>query len=394
MSHSSKTDLAFGRSEDVAPLKADYQWIDNASSLAEFVATLPPAGGKIGMDLEADNMHCYQEKLCLLQVSGGGVVGLIDPFAIDDLSPLIDRLFAPGGEIWMHGADFDISLMKAAYDDAPPMIWDTQIAAQLTGSRRFGLAALTEDVIGFKMSKGSQKEDWSRRPLTPKMLDYAALDAHLMFPLSEHFTSKLHELGRWEWFEESCVAARENVLKRPRRDPDEAWRINGWGKLPKGRSQAYLRSLWSWRDREAERRDRPAFKVVNNRDLLQLAEKLGSSERPSGKALRWRLTKAGVSEFYDVIEEVEKMPECDYPKKPKIQRLAKDDAFDDRVAKLLDHRNKVAEKLDIDSSLIAPRRTIELLALHENPSDAFHQGDDNGRPLPTMLNWQREVLGI
>lgn len=378
------------------PPPADFVWIDNKDALESFVATLPTSGGRIGMDLEADNMHCYQEKLCLLQVSGGdGAVGLIDPLSIDDLSPLTARLFDPAAELWMHGADFDIALMKAAFNEVPPMIWDTQIAAQICGVRRFGLAAITESVLGYKMSKGSQKEDWSRRPLTPKMLDYAALDAELMFPLSEHFKKLLNELGRWDWFEESCIAARANVLNRQPRDADDVWRVNGWGKVPKGRAQAYLRELWHWRDRESERRDRPHFKVVNNRDLVQLATKLGTSPKPSRKDLRWRLSKKALSEFSDLIDTVESMDAADYPKRPAVQRLAKDDSFDDRVAKLIDHRNKVAASYDLEPSLLSPRKTIELLALHENPSDAFTAEEGNpGRPRPVMLNWQRKLLEI
>ncbi|QQL44511.1 ribonuclease D [Sulfuriroseicoccus oceanibius] len=381
---------------DRPPLEAEYLWIDSAEALESFAASLPAPGGLIGMDLEADNMHCYQEKLCLLQVDGGeGAVGLIDPLVIDDLSPLTKRLFDPAGEIWMHGADFDISLMSAAFGEVPPMIWDTQIAAQLCGFRRFGLAAVTEEILGFTMSKGSQKEDWSKRPLTQKMLDYAALDARLMFPLSEFFKKRLVELGRWDWFEESCVAARENVLNRAPRDPDTVWRVNGWGKVPKGRAQAYLRELWHWRDREAERRDRPHFKVVNNRDLVQLATKLGSSSKPSRKDLRWRLSKKALAEFGDVVEKVEAMAASDYPQRPAVQRLAKDDAFDDRVNALIAKRNAVAAEHDLEPSLIAPRKTIELLALHSDPIAAFDPANESpGRPRPMMLNWQRQLLGL
>ena len=152
-------------------------------------AAAQPAG-RVVLDLEADSLHRYQEKICLIQYADETGSCLIDPLSIEDMGPFYNWLKET--EVWMHGADYDMSLFQNAWETLPAMIWDTQAAARLLGFRQFGLAALVEHFHGITLSKSSQKADWARRPLSPTMVTYALNDVNYMLDMAD----KLTEIGR------------------------------------------------------------------------------------------------------------------------------------------------------------------------------------------------------
>lgn len=353
-------------------------WIDTRAGLESFLREVE-AATFVGMDLEADNLHHYKEQLCLIQLAADGRIALIDPLAIDDCSSLLEFIDDERRDLWMHGADFDMRLMLAAFDWLPHRIRDTQIAAQLVGRRQFGLAALVHHYLGITLSKSSQKQDWSRRPLTPAMFEYAAQDAAVIFPLKEHLCRELEECRRRDWFEEACGAARRQVLARAPRDMDEAWRITGSGGL-KGRQAAYLRALWFWRDDEARRRDVPPFKVVSNQDLLDLSILLDEGRRPE---VRRRLTAPARDALHALAREVAAMPESGWPTKPKTARRKRPGDFEDKVELLKQKRDREATALGIDPSVVASRKTLEALVLGAGAAEEAR-----------LLSWQRELLGL
>ena len=162
-------------------------------------AAAQPAG-RVVLDLEADSLHRYQEKICLIQYADETGSCLIDPLSIEDMGPFYNWLKET--EVWMHGADYDMSLFQHAWETLPAMIWDTQTAARLLGFRQFGLAALVEHFYGITLSKSSQKADWARRPLSPTMVTYALNDVNYMLDMADKLTAALREKGRMGWFEE------------------------------------------------------------------------------------------------------------------------------------------------------------------------------------------------
>src|SRR5438105_8123195 len=210
---------------------------------------------RIAVDTEADSLHCYFEKLCLIQISVPGHDYLVDPLANLDLAPLADVLTPK--EIVLQGADFDLRLLRRSLGFVATRVFDTVIAARLLGMRSFSLAALVEKFFGVTLVKGSQKANWARRPLPLHMAEYAINDTHYLLPLAEKLEAGLGERGRLDWFRQSCERAREQAAIQRSRDADEPWRISGAGKLG-GRACAVLRELWQWRDQEAQAADRPA----------------------------------------------------------------------------------------------------------------------------------------
>ena len=223
--------------------------IDTSEELAGHLqANQAKAGQTVcAIDTEADSLHRYKESLCLIQFAAGGECVLIDPLVISDLSSL--GTYLRTATVWMHGADYDMTMLKRQFGELPAKVYDTQIGARLLGARRFGLGDLVQDYFDVELSKSSQKADWGKRPLSPKMIEYALNDVRYLLEMGRKIVEELDRKGRREWFEESCEAARSRVLDRDD-NRDEAWRIQGSGKLlPQG--LAYLRSLWTWRDREA-----------------------------------------------------------------------------------------------------------------------------------------------
>jgi len=176
------------------------------------------------IDTEADSLHRYRESLCLIQFAVRDGCELIDPLAIDDLSSLGSYL--KDATVWMHGADYDMTMFKRQFGELPAVVYDTQIGARLLGVRRFGLGDLVLHYFGVELSKSSQKADWGKRPLSPKMVEYALNDVHYLLDMGDIIVAALKEKGRYEWFEESCEAARLKVLNRDD-SKEESWRIQG-----------------------------------------------------------------------------------------------------------------------------------------------------------------------
>ena len=327
------------------------------------------------IDTEADSLHRYRESLCLIQFADRGQCVLIDPLAIDDLSSLGSYLSE--ATVWMHGADYDMTMFKRQFGALPAVVYDTQIGARLLGVRRFGLGDLVNHYFGVELSKSSQKADWGKRPLSPKMIEYALNDVHYLLEMGDIIVAALKQLGRYEWFEESCLAARQRVLDRDDAK-EEVWRVQGSGKLaPYG--LACLRALWQWRDGEAKTWDRPSFMVAPNRLLLEWSIDLDAHKAIS---LPNHFRPDRVKRFRAALATAQELSESEWPERPAAKRRKRDRDFEHKVDLLIKDREQAAAKLDIEGSLIAPRAVLESLAA----GDVL--------PAEVLLNWQRECLGM
>ena len=327
------------------------------------------------IDTEADSLHRYRESLCLIQFAVRGESVLIDPLAIEDLSPL--GTYLAEATVWMHGADYDMTMFKRQFNALPPVIYDTQIGARLLGARRFGLGDLVNQYFGVELSKSSQKADWGKRPLSPKMIEYALNDVNYLLEMGDLIVAGLHQTGRYAWFEESCAAARQRVLDRDDSN-DENWRIQGSGKLQRF-GLVCLRALWHWRDAEAKAWDRPSFMVTTNRQLLEWSTDLATGNNVT---LPHHFRPDRVKRFRTAIAAVESLPEESWPQRLTTKRRKRDRDFERQVEALIATREHAASTLDIEGSLIAPRSALE----------AIVAGD--AQPADLLLKWQRECLAI
>ncbi len=356
--------------------------IDNTEQLEAFIGRVQADDHRwCAVDTEADSMHSYETKLCLIQFVSGRRLAIIDPLAIpiDELKPLLD-LIDEAEVVWMHGADYDMAMFRKTFGRIPETVWDTQTAARLLGVEQFGLANLIESEFGIKLSKQSQKADWGRRPLPDKMLDYAFNDVRFMLPMAERFVARLEELGRMDWFTESCAYGREVVVTREERPSEDAWRVSGWGKLER-RGLAFLRALWNWRDEECRKLDRPAFKLISNQELVRLSEQLQNGDRVEPPHY---LRPPIARRLIKVVTEARSIPESEFPRKNRRGNGLRLQIDEDELQRLRSHRNQVAHQLGIDATLISPRAVLEKLAA----TNVSAEEKDT-----LLLDWQRELMG-
>ena len=330
---------------------------------------------RVAIDTEADSLHCYREKLCLLQISVPSGDFIVDPLADVDLGPLRDALAEK--EIILHGADYDLRLLRRNMAFVPKRIFDSVIAARMIGIREFSLAALVKRYFNIELVKGSQKANWAQRPLSKKMAEYAINDTRYLLPLAENLEKELESCGRMDWFRQSCQRGLDFAAIDRERDLDEAWRISGAGAL-RGLASAVLRELWNWREKEAEAVDRPPFHILQNRELLSSAEKFAAGETPDYKHFSDRRRRG----FREAAERGLKLPEKDWPVRPRRAGTRPTVEVIKRVEKLRHNRDHAAKELHIEASFIAPRATLEAIGADQSRADAL------------LAPWQRELLHV
>jgi ribonuclease D len=349
--------------------------IDSDGKLAEFLPVLRAAEW-VALDTEADSLHAYPEKLCLLQITTGAGDKLIDPLAQIDLNPLWAEL--QRHQLILHGADYDLRLLRKNHSFVPHRIFDTMLASRLLGEREFGLGNLLQRHLSVTLEKGSQKADWSRRPLTPRMEVYARNDTHHLKALSDILAEQLRQKERLAWLEQSCdrLVAECAIPTRP--EPDLVWRIRGSNKLACA-SLAVLRELWHWREKEALGANRPPFFVLSHETLIALAVAATSDGRIDVLLPRHFSSrrKDGLNEA--IQKGLSAQPQ-EHPHPLRSQSRRHNEAERRRFMELETRRNQKAAELVLDPTLIASRATLLALA------------GDWDRHKNELMDWQRELL--
>jgi ribonuclease D len=344
-----------------------YLWVDNPATLTEALTPLN-AEQALAVDTEADSLHHYRESLCLVQISQNHQHFLVDPLAEYDLSPLWQHFSK--SLIILHGADYDLRLLRRAGAPPPRDVFDTQLAAQLVGHSAFGYAALVNHYFGETLCKASQTEDWSQRPLPEKMLDYAVQDTRYLEAMREKLLAELTALGRVEWHRQSCQRVmRSSLVDRPD-DPDNDWQITGAMHLS-GPARAILKSLWHWREAEAERSDLPPFKIMVNEKLVGLADWTEHHHFQSSlpPAFRWRYPRPDREKRVLAAMTEGKAAEP-IPPPPKGKRPPREPQFDIRFEKFKARRDQQAKELKLDPSFLAAKST--LIEISRDPAHADH----------------------
>lgn len=341
----------------------------------------------VAMDTEADSMHHYEHRLCLLQFSIAEKHWLVDPLGGLDLTDLWKVL--QDKTLILHGADYDLRMLRKHFAFHPNCIVDTMLAAQLLGENKLGLTNLVEQYFGKKLAKENQKADWTLRPLPEKMQHYAVLDTWYLEELYNKLKAKLEALGRWGWLEESCNQLLEVTNVEPQPPARDPWRIRGSSRLP-ARTLAILKNAWEWREKKAAKWDRPPFKVLSPQLMLECVRRASILKDPESKLKLPKLPRnfhsSLAAEFTKALLEPLGWEESKYPQPPPPPRKPVASPNADYLEKLKKHRDQVAEGLGIDPTLIANRQQLVHTALiaKENPNIT---AADAG-----MMNWQFNLL--
>jgi ribonuclease D len=244
--------------------------VTTASQLAKLLEVLANEP-VIAVDTESNSLYAYQEQVCLIQVSVPDTDYIVDPLAGLDISSLGPILADPGTEKIFHAAEYDVMCLKRDFDFLFANLFDTMWAGRILGWSQVGLGDVLKENFGVRTKKRYQRYDWGKRPLTPEALAYASIDTHYLLELRQLQFDALAEQGHLEEAKETFDQVAASKPPWHSFSPENFWRIKGAHDLT-GREQAILRELYIWRDREARHRDRPHFKVLNDRTLVALAQ--------------------------------------------------------------------------------------------------------------------------
>jgi ribonuclease D len=339
---------------------------------------------RLAVDLEANSMFAYRERVCLIQVSTPARDYIIDPLAQLDLSEL-GRIFAdPAVEKIFHAAEYDLILMGRQYDWVVNGLSDTMWAARILGYERYGLANLLEQCFDVHLDKRYQKSNWCQRPLTPEQLAYACLDTHFLFQLRDRLASELREAGREEeaveiFRDQTRVKINDNGF-----DPESFWTINGVQDLSR-QQQAILRALHIFRDQEAQRRDQPLFKIFSDRTMLEIARTspatLNELSAIHGMS-RGQLRRYGQGLLEVVADATQARPPV-----PPRRRKRNSEVELNRYERLHTWRKLRARARGVESDVIVSRDALWELA-RENP-----QSDADLQQLACLGEWRCKTYG-
>jgi ribonuclease D len=342
----------------------------------------------IALDTEAASFHRFRDRVYLLQLSSRQETAVVDPLSISSLAPLGELLLDPKIEIVFHDADYDLRLLGHEYGLRATNLFDTRIAAQLLNEPGVGLAALLEKYLGVRLDKRYQRADWSARPLTPEMLEYAAADTRHLPLLRDTLRSNLSERGRLEWAEEEFDLL--STAPRAIAEPDEPGylRLKG-AKALNGRALAVLRELFQWREELARRTDKAAFRILNNEPLLFMA-KSPPQDLAALKAVRGVGTEQAERRGREILAAVRRgldIPERDLPRVERRHRPPPDQAFEARLERLKAARNDLAVQYDLAPGVLCPNGILETIA-RINPTTLQQMAE-----IRELRRWQLREIG-
>ena len=349
--------------------------LDTNEKLAALTTRLEKADW-IAVDTEADSLHAYPEKLCLIQISATDLNELVDPLASVDLRPLFDVLRRH--ELIFHAADYDLRLFRRAFEFIPEQIFDTMEAARLLGHHEFGLTHLVKKYLDVTLEKGPQKANWARRPLTERMQVYARNDTRYLKPVADLLREELRQKGRLNWHQETCARLIVACAQPREVDTDRVWRLSGSSRLTRP-GLAILRELWEWREREATVANKPPFFVLSHDQLVAIAG-AASHHLPYVEHLPRSFSIRRRSTLDEAIARGLRLPLPQCPEFIQSEGRRSTEPEKRRLAVLKKKRDHHALQLEIDPTLIASRVTLDLLA-----RDGSNHHDQ-------LMRWQRELL--
>jgi ribonuclease D len=360
--------------------------IDTFDALANLVAMIED-DKIIGVDLEADSMYHFKEKVCLIQIASRGINAVIDPLMIQDLSPLKPLFKKAEIQKIFHGADYDVRSLYRDFRITINNLFDTELASRFLGYSETSLEAVLKNKFEVILDKKYQRKDWSKRPLPQDMISYAAKDVRYLLPLAESLSTELENKSRLHWVMEECEYLSKVRANTNNTDPLYL-HFKGAGKLDP-RSLAVLESLLQYRRKIAQKKDVPLFRIFSSQTLLELAEikplnlkKLENTEILSHRQISMYGSKI-IQTINDAMQIAPKnLPVYPRKKSPKVPLVVAG-----RVKALKQWRDARAAKLEVDPALVCTKSLIGTIAL-QKPRKISDLA-----AIPELKNWQRKEFG-
>jgi ribonuclease D len=343
----------------------------------ERVCAAVRANSVCALDTEFLRERTYYAQLCLLQCATADGLWCVDPLALDDLEPLLAALYDSAVTKVLHSARQDLELFYDLRGAIPVPVFDTQLAAAMTGfGDQVGYAALVDRLAGVQLAKSHTRADWCRRPLSDAELDYAEDDVRYLHALHDHLSERLRVLGREAWFDEET--ARLTDVSTYANPPQEAWRrLRGAAQLG-AEEQGVLRALAAWRERVAQQRNLPRGWVLPDAALQRLAREMptDAGSLADVEELPRALRERRAPELIGVIREARAHP----PGDPAAQASRLGAAEKRLVGRLMEVLRRRAEEIEIAPSILGTRRDVERLVAGSGE-------------VALVRGWRRDVVG-
>lgn len=355
------------------------QLITQAEELKSLAASLA-VEKLIAVDTESNGLHAFHEQVCLIQFSTNEEDYLVDPLAIQDISPLAKIFSNPEIEKIFHASEYDLIVLQRDFGWRFANLFDTMIAARILGKKKVGLGGLLESELDVKLAKRFQKADWGKRPIPANMLDYARLDTHYLIELRRKLQDELKQGPRWPIAEED-FARLPTIIPTPAPASDgDIWRIKGVRDL-QPQDRAILSKLADYRKKRAEKADVPLFKIIGDRTLSAIAAAAprGLAELEQFEGMSTGQIRRHGRALLDAVQQGSKAEPIKRPRRGNY-----DENFAERVELLRNWRKLAARKMEVESDVILPRDVMEKLA-RENPQSI--------KALNTLLDdlpWRRD----
>lgn len=332
-------------------------WVDQPQKLREISKELA-SQDILAVDTESNSLYAYQEQVCLIQFSTREKDFLVDALALQDLSPLEPIFKSESIMKVFHAAEYDLICLHRDYGFKFNFLFDTMIAARTLGYQKIGLGSLLEKYFHIHVEKKYQRANWGRRPLKPEMLEYARLDSHYLIPLAEILQKELRDRGRWELAREDFERLTQNIEDTTESSEDDFWKLHGARDLsPK--QAAVLKSIYQYRESQAERQDRPPFKVLSHQALVNIAkqtpEDLESLSDTS--SVNQRLVKRYGKGLIQAIHEGKKAPPEFRPRNGRPE-----EAILNRINSLREWRKQTGQDMGVQSDVVLPKDVLNRIA--------------------------------
>lgn len=367
-------------------MEIESQIIDKAIDLEKMVRSVEKEKA-VAVDLEADSMYHYQEKVCLIQIATEKISVVIDPLAIKDLSPLKPFFSNPDIQKIFHGADYDVRSLYRDFKIRINNLFDTELASRFLGIKETGLQAVLKTFFNVNVDKKYQKKDWSKRPLPKEMMAYASKDVIYLLPLARMLIHKLKKMDRMTWVLEECEDL-SNVRPVLSNEAPLFMKFKGAGRL-KSRSLAVLEALLQFRKRVAEKKDRPFFKIIGNESMMKIvtARPVTLRRLENTKALSNRQISMYGSDLTKVVAKTLKIPESELPVFPSQKPPVLPNGVPAKIKALKSWRASKASALGIDPGVLCNNALITAIVV-KNPGDS-----KSFDTVKEMKNWQKQAFG-
>jgi ribonuclease D len=341
------------------------------------------AEGTCAVDTEFVWERTYAPALCLVQLATAERLAVIDPLSGAPLEPVAELMADPAVEKVMHAPSGDLAAFVLHHDVRPRNVFDTQVAAGFGGyGGSPSLERLLDQAVGVRLRHDEGFTDWSRRPLTPTQIEYAADDVRHLLAAARALRARLADQGRGAWVDEE-MEQRYGDGATLVQDPELAWRrVSGRGRL-RGEQVSALAAAAAWREREARRRDLPASWLIKDATLIEIARRRPRTARDAESIRGLQLRKgAQLDGLLAAVAAAGPPPsgasEGDLP--GEVRR---------RVRVVLPLASAVLQarcaEAGVASELVATRAELEALIAGQAMED---DGDH-----PLLSGWRRELAG-